>query len=138
MKPSIFIVDDDALYKLLLKKSLKKLPYEIMVNCYDNGEEALLSLQKLKTQKELLPDIILLDINMPVMDGWDFLDAYKKIKTELSKPINIYMASSSIAANDLEKAKHNSDVLNYLVKPISLSKIHELFTSKTNAQLQTG
>jgi CheY-like chemotaxis protein len=137
MITSICIIDDDTLYKLLLKKSIKKLPFEVTVISFNNGQEAFLGLQQINAQKGQLPDIILLDINMPVMDGWEFLEAYKSIKAELLKPIKIYMASSSIAINDLETARLNSEVLDYLVKPISHSKIQELFTHEPHLQLQS-
>ena len=138
MRPSICIIDDDALYKLLLKKSINKLPFKVEISCYNNGEEALSGLQAIQAQNALLPDVILLDINMPVMDGWEFLDAFKTIKSQFSKTIKIYMASSSISINDFEKAKLYSEVSDYLVKPLNLSKIQELLTVKPNAALHSG
>ena len=69
---------------------------------------------------EALPDIIFLDINMPFMDGWQFLEEYTKIKPTLSKQIVIYVVSSSISEYDIERARNNSNVSDYFVKPITV------------------
>ncbi|MGF1555376.1 response regulator [Paucihalobacter sp.] len=130
MKTSVCIIDDDGLYKLLLKKSILKLPFEIAVNCYNNGQEALYGILDNKDNPELLPDVILLDINMPIMDGWEFLEAFIEVKWQLSKQITIFMASSSIANQDIEKSKLYKEVSDYLVKPINTQKLEEILKLK--------
>lgn len=104
MITSVCIIDDDGLYKLLLKKSIKKLPFEVSVSCYNNGQEALYAMLNNKDIPKLLPDVILLDINMPIMDGWEFMNAFIAIKWQLSKQVKIFMVSSSIANQDIEKS----------------------------------
>lgn len=128
MNTSICIIDDDGLYKLLLKKSINKLPFEVHVSCYENGQEAFDAILNNKDIPELLPDVILLDINMPIMDGWEFIDAFKEVNWKLSKPIKIYMASSSIANQDIQKSKLYSEISDYLIKPISLSTLNEILS----------
>lgn len=130
MKTSVCIIDDDGLYKLLLKKSILKLPFEIAVSCYNNGQEALYGILENKDNSELLPDVILLDINMPIMDGWEFLDAFIEVKWQLSKEIKIFMASSSIANHDIEKSKLYEEISDYLVKPINTQKLKEILALK--------
>jgi CheY-like chemotaxis protein len=65
-----------------------------------------------------LPDIIFLDINMPVMDGWQFLDSFRNIEDMLSKKITIYLVSSSVDKNDMSRSKQISLVKDYLIKPV--------------------
>ncbi len=117
MKKSIFIIDDDALYKLLLIKSIDKLDIEVQVNCFANGKEGFDAVYNYSKETENLPDIIFLDINMPEMDGWEFIDAFLQIQDTLAKKITIYIVSSSIAFQDTEKANRYKEISGYIVKP---------------------
>ncbi|MFT6828560.1 MAG: CheY-like chemotaxis protein, partial [Roseivirga sp.] len=73
---------------------------------------------------ENLPEIILLDLNMPVMDGWQFLDQFVQIPTK--KKTTIYIVTSSIDPEDLNRAKSYEAVTNYLVKPINIDTLTEI------------
>ena len=79
------------------------------------------------THENLLPDIIFLDLNMPVMDGWEFLNEFLKIKNNLNKKITLYVVSSSIDPRDLERVKSFNMVTDYLIKPIELKKFEKIF-----------
>ncbi len=68
-----------------------------------------------------VPQMILLDINMPVMDAWDFLDKMNDILTDTG--VSVFILSSSINPEDMEKSKLYSSVLKYILKPLSLDKI---------------
>ena len=68
---------------------------------------------------DLLPDILFLDLFMPIMDGWQFLEEFLSVKPNLAKPILIYVVSSSIYPEDISKAKSYSDVFDYIIKPIT-------------------
>ncbi|ETZ20868.1 hypothetical protein N824_29715 [Pedobacter sp. V48] len=70
---------------------------------------------------DLLPDVILLDLNMPVIDGWQFLDAFSQL--ELSRNVRIYLASSSIDVVDHTKARQYKTVSNFLIKPLRASDL---------------
>jgi CheY-like chemotaxis protein len=124
------IIDDDDLYKLLLKKSVKNLGNNVEILTYSNGEEAFIELSKLKNSPDLLPDLILLDINMPVMDGWEFMEKFVAAKRHFKKIITIYIASSSIAKQDLEKSKNYIEISGYIVKPILKDTVAGLLISK--------
>ncbi|MBK5277531.1 MAG: response regulator, partial [Bacteroidia bacterium] len=75
-----------------------------------------------------LPDIILLDINMPVTDGWMFLDSYRKIKTTLSKDIVIYVVTSSIDQRDIEHSKQYHEVKGFISKPLEMERIKKMLS----------
>ena len=78
------------------------------------------------TDPNKLPDIIFLDIYMPITDGWMFLDEFRKSKAEFAKKMRIYMVSSSIDPRDLNRARSSPEVEDYVEKPISLNKFSEL------------
>ena len=67
---------------------------------------------------EMPPNVILLDINMPIMDGWEFMDEMIVLKSKISVSIQIYIVSSSIGFEDKNKAKNYSEIIAYLSKPI--------------------
>ncbi|MFD1094409.1 response regulator [Salegentibacter chungangensis] len=123
------IIDDDKIYVNLVKKiiEIKKLSENLLV--YKNGKEALdyfkNNLEKMSEDR--LPDIIFLDLNMPVMDGWEFLNEFVKIKNNFDKKITLYVVSSSIDPRDLERAKSFNLVTDYLIKPIELKKFEKIF-----------
>ncbi len=63
--------------------------------------------------------VLLLDINMPIWTGWDFLDNFEKLDDEIKRQIKIYILSSSIDANDKQRASGNKNVVDYIEKPLS-------------------
>lgn len=118
-KPIIAVVDDDEIFMVIARKMLAFCAPEWQMMEFVNGERMLEHLNQFITSPEKLPDLILLDINMPVMDGWMFLDEYAKIKSALSKANQIYLTSSSIDTKDTERAKQNLLLKDYIVKPLS-------------------
>jgi len=124
------IIDDDKIYVNLVKKiiEIKNLSENLLI--YKNGKEALdyfKDIMENTTDEDKLPDIIFLDLNMPVMDGWEFLNEFIKIKNSLNKKITLYVVSSSIDPRDLERAKSFNLVTDYLIKPIELKKFEKIF-----------
>ncbi len=117
------IIDDDTVYVNLVKKliQLKKLCENILV--FKNGKEAL----DFFKDSDSLPDLILLDLNMPIMNGWEFLEEFSPLKKAFEKKTNLYVVSSSIDPLDSEKAKSIDAVCDYITKPISLQSFERIF-----------
>jgi len=124
---TVCVIDDDKIYVYGLKKliSLKQLCPNLLE--FENGKLAIDYIADPKNQ-DALPDIIFLDINMPVMDGWDFMENFVKIKSQLGKKITVYMVSSSIDNEDINRAKNISDISDYVVKPVTPARLIELFS----------
>ncbi|MFD1552868.1 response regulator [Putridiphycobacter roseus] len=123
---NICIVDDDDIYQFTMMKTLEMIESSKKLIAFYDGESALnFMLDNLHNESEL-PDVILLDINMPIMDGFQFMEEYVKIKPKVGKKITIYMVTSSVDDVDKERVKKISDVSDYIVKPISPGQLKEI------------
>ena len=120
MIKSVLVVDDDKICNFLTVNALKKVDERVKIDVVLNGFEAI---KKLK-ENNSFPDLILLDINMPVMDGIDFLRNYKSEGFEGKAKIAIY--TSSIREVDKYQTLEYDDVFDYINKPISREKIINL------------
>ena len=102
---------------------------------FENGQLAIEGIKQKMNNGEKQPDIILLDINMPILDGWQFLEEYKRIKGEISEEIIIYIVSSSDNQMDLNKAKsYKDEVKDYYLKPMTADDIKTIFKNDTIPQ----
>jgi CheY-like chemotaxis protein len=117
-KNTICIVDDDEIFQFITKKSFERLKRSDEIVLFSNGEKAIHYIQEILEQNQPLPDVIFLDINMPIMDGWDFIAEFSKINLSDQKKPVIYMVSSSIDDKDLFKARSLPIVKDYITKPI--------------------
>jgi len=118
-KPFILcFMDDKEIYQYAITRSVKTLNLAKNVLIFSDGEEAMSFLTDNINNTESLPDVIFLDINMPIMDGWHFLEEYIKLKPSINKPITIYMITSSVDPVDYEHAKRISEITDYIVKPV--------------------
>lgn len=125
----VCLIDDDRIYQFTAQKTIEATQLASHILAFHHGKEAINFIQANQECGETLPDIIFLDINMPEMDGWQFLDAFKAIKHKLSKSIIIYMVSSSVDEYDLRRSSQYQEVTNYLIKPVVKERFTELLTT---------
>ncbi len=111
---TIMLVDDDKITNFVNERYIKKYDPNIKVSSFMIAREALHALIN-----EEKPDVIFLDINMPEMDGWGFLDECTLLKI----PIKVFMLSSSIDTSDFERAKEYSMVSDFISKPLTVEKL---------------
>jgi len=124
---TIFVVDDDMVYHFIIKRLFSKCNINVDAKYFFNGLEAIDELKD-KVKTDNIPDLILLDINMPVYDGWQFLEEFKKIKKNLSKEITVYLVSSSNDIADLNKSKeYEKEVKKYFHKPMTQEDFETIF-----------
>lgn len=121
MNTDIVIIDDDAVVLFLHKILVQKSPLPSPLHCFDNGTEAYSFLSKRKSKN---PILVLLDINMPEMSGWDFLD---RINNEgYDQNVWVVMVTSSINSSDRKRADKYPQVIDYLEKPLSREACEQL------------
>ncbi|UEG53534.1 response regulator [Mucilaginibacter daejeonensis] len=126
---SILLVDDDEINNFISIKLIKKALVYTEINACLDGSYAIDQLLEIQAKDpDLLPDYILLDINMPIMNGWEFLDEYKRLGIDPNGRSKIYIISSSVFSNDISKAKSYDLVQDFISKPLNVEKIKELFS----------
>lgn len=125
----IFVVDDDPVYRLIMKKMAATCGVADQLRYFEDGEKAFHYLEAHYTAPDRLPDLILLDLNMPYMDGWEFLDRFTDLYPLMARPVTTYIVSSSVAHDDRAKAERYAFVRGFISKPIALSRFQELLAS---------
>ena len=122
----VALVDDDKIFQFTASRTISALAITDKILQFENGEEALKYLVSHAGSEESLPDYIFLDINMPFVDGWMFLQDFAGLSQNLTKKILIYMVSSSIDPRDIQRARSIPEVTEYITKPVSREKFLEL------------
>tara|TARA_R100001369_G_scaffold29172_4_gene52767 strand:+ start:263828 stop:264217 length:390 start_codon:yes stop_codon:yes gene_type:complete len=123
MKGSICVIDDDMIYQMIVKKIIERTGEFDTIKFYDDGVNALADF---KDPEVMLPEMILLDINMPQMDGWQLLEGLQALRPNFKNETIIYIVTSSIAHSDREKASSIEEVSGFLSKPLSVDHLKKL------------
>jgi CheY-like chemotaxis protein len=122
------IVDDDPIVIFGMKLMLKQLGIVQNTEVWNNGQQALDGLKALVAKGESLPEVIFLDLTMPVMDGWDFLEALKETDLPGKEQMKIYVLSSSINPIDRDRALGKKEVNDFIVKPLKETRLKEILS----------
>lgn len=124
---SLYVIDDDKIYHFLLKNLFKQNGIDAVSTFFCNGYDAIEHMKGNNTE-DVLPDLILLDVNMPIMDGWQFLEEFTATVDSFAKMPVIYMISSSNNEVDINKAKEfEGAVKGYFLKPICREDLQKIF-----------
>ncbi|MCU0450085.1 MAG: response regulator [Bernardetiaceae bacterium] len=113
----VFLVDDDPIFHFMAKKVINSTGLVNQLQLFNDAVAAFAQLKADAEHADRLPDLILVDLMMPVMDGWDFLKALQLL--QLDKPVAVAVLTSSIHQTDMERAKASGQLAAYLVKPIT-------------------
>lgn len=109
------IIDDDPIFSFAAGKQMELRSFSEHIISYKNGREAIEDLSRRIRSGEAFPEIILLDINMPVMNGWEFLEALSR---ETPPPFRLYVVSSSVNPDDISRAESYPIVSGFISKPL--------------------
>ena len=117
----VYVVDDDEIFHFILRKMLEQQTDNLEITSFLCAEDALEQLQHQPMYS--LPSLIILDMNMQRMNGWDFIEAYRDIKGRLKQHIPIIMCSSSMDMRDMQKVQRTPELMAYITKPLDPQKI---------------
>lgn len=122
MKFECLLVDDDDALHFVLGRFLKKVEFHDSPRSFFNGQEAIRFLESGEKEADIF--VVFLDINMPIMNGWRFLEELRKL--EIAKQVRIIMVTSSVDTRDSETAKTYEEIREFMIKPIDSQMLKEL------------
>lgn len=128
------IIDDDPIFIYGTKRIIKEVDFCDNIIVYNNGQEAIDGLSEISEADGPMPNVIFLDLNMPIMNGWEFLEEYNNLPNNNKTKTIIYIISSSVDPRDLERVKNYKEVNNYILKPITPNDLEHILRS-TNINL---
>lgn len=129
MVKTTFIIDDDEIYVYAIKRLINIRNFSENIVSFKNGKLALDYFTNTLPEDMVLPDVILLDVRMPVMDGWAFLERFSQLDFEGKSKLEVYMVSSSIDPRDLDKASQFPLVKKYMFKPVNSEDLNLIFSA---------
>jgi CheY-like chemotaxis protein len=121
----LLLVDDDPTTNFFNRHLLEKMNVCEVIHEAGNGQEALDKIEELRLIGQA-PDMILLDINMPIMNGFEFLEQYAKLDHKIRESVVICMLTTSLAQTDLDRSNQYAELNDYIDKPLSEVKIRDL------------
>lgn len=126
-KIKLLVIDDDDINIFIISKIVEKTGYDVEICAKHNGQLAIDYIKELVANNQPLPHLVLIDINMPILNGWEFIEAFEALDLALTN--DMYMLSSSVYENDIEKAKSYKSVKGFISKPLSIDRLKELLAA---------
>ncbi len=125
---TVYIIDDDEVYTYAIKRliSIQKLCENVVV--FTNGKEAIDYFKNEELLNDLTSKIILLDVKMPIMDGWGFIEEFVKLNYTSKNNFDLFMISSSIDPKDTKRAESIALIKKYIFKPITFDELKFIFS----------
>lgn len=124
------LIDDDPIFNLINKRLIEVSLQDAHVMTFEDAREALKYLTASEVNdRDKFPEILMVDINMPEMDGWKFLELLGEFPRSLLTTVRLYLLTSSISEHDIEKSRRYPIVSAFLSKPLLPETVEVLFQS---------
>ncbi len=117
------MLDDDEIFLSLIERKNNKLNFANTIIFFTDGNQVISQLKRHQNSPENLPNVILLDLNMPAMDGWEFIEAYLPLHKKFAKQVRLHILTSSINPSEILKAKSYPEIESFIVKPFSTQEL---------------
>jgi response regulator RpfG family c-di-GMP phosphodiesterase len=130
---TILLIDDDNISNFITEKLILREDFAQEVTSFLCGDSALAYLKEREQQQRPAPDIIFLDLNMPEMDGWEFISEFKKLPLAFTERSRVFMLSSAVDSKDIVQARNMEEIEDFISKPLTkedMGVIRERFTNK--------
>ncbi len=122
----VCLIDDDHIFVYGAKRLMREFNFFEDLAVFSNGQDALDHFEAQSDSPDTLPSVIFLDLNMPVMNGWEFLEAFLNLPGITTHGIAIYIMSSSVDPRDLEKIQSHPYIKDYILKPLTSEDLENL------------
>ncbi|MFN0050401.1 MAG: response regulator [Cytophagales bacterium] len=129
MKPilTIMIIDDEPVNNFICRRTIEHFDPNIEVIEFEKAKDALTYFEgQSKKKEQKLPDILFLDLNMPMMDGWQFLEQYKNLMPYFNNDIDLFLLTSSSFEGDLKRARSFPVISYYITKPLTIGVLEKI------------
>lgn len=120
---TVVLIDDDSISNFITEKLILRVAFAQEVKSFTSAEDALTHFQSLDQENQPFPDMIFLDLNMPGMDGWEFIKSYKSLPAAQTSQCRLFMLSSAVDAKDIVHAKSLEEVEDFISKPLTVEDI---------------
>ena len=120
---TVVLIDDDNISNFITEKLILREAFAQEVQCFTSAEKALVYFGSLIQENNTFPEIIFLDLNMPGLDGWGFIKAYRNLPKAFISQCRLFMLSSAVDAKDIIQAKSLKEVEDFISKPLTVEDI---------------
>ena len=121
------LIDDEPVNNFICRRTIEHFDPTIKIVEFEKAKDALeyFKLQS-KNKNQQLPDVVFLDLNMPFMDGWSFLEHYKELMPYFNADIELFLLTSSSFEGDLKRARNFPVISHYITKPLTLTILEKI------------
>ena len=127
---TVMLIDDSEIDNFINSKMIEGCNFSEHIYMHTSSKSALEFLKNIETvgeaSKKLIPEVIFLDINMPIMDGFQFIDEFDKLDTAITSACKIYLLTASQNPSDIERSKKSKLIVAHISKPLSQQMLTEL------------